>query len=171
MQRKKQKKPSKKMRPSAKKVLGRLISRFQLSTEDVVKAKAAGLTAAILDEVATGRKIKRRANDKLPSRPASPSQIKRVKAKIGEGYAAFLASASPPPPAASEPSRSQKAREAQLAERGMAKLTVTLPAVLRSHVMVECARAGLKLDEAVQTALEAQFPMSSPVPPSPAGAA
>lgn len=163
MKQRKQKKPSKKMRPSRTKVWGRAVARFHLSPEELAMAKAADFTPALMDEVATGRKIKRGIHDKLPLH-AKPGQVKRIKQEIRERYAARLCGA--PPPAA-EPTPLQKARAEQLAAQGRAKLTVTISAALRAHVMVECARAGLKLDEGVQAALEARFPTGTSSPPPP----
>src|SRR5512133_260890 len=105
MKKRKQKKPSKKMRPSPKKNWGRAVSRYQLSPEELAMAKAVDFTPAMMDELVRGKKIKRGPHDKLPSRPATPSQVKMVKAEIRKLYAARYGT-TPPPPVA-EPSRSQ----------------------------------------------------------------
>ena len=75
------------MRPSRESVWRRAAARFHLTPEEVAMAKAAGFTPTLMDEVATGRRIKRRVHDKLPTR-AMPGQIKRVKQEIRKRYAA-----------------------------------------------------------------------------------
>jgi hypothetical protein len=165
MKRRKQKKPSTKMRPSRTKVWGRALARFRLSLEELAMAKAAEFTPTLMDEVARGRKIKRSVHDKLPLH-ATVSQAKRIKREIRARYDTLVGATAPPPAAGPSPAR--KAKEAKLAAQGKAKLCVTIPAVLRVHVAVECARAGLKLDEGVQAALEARFPRGTTSPPVPA---
>ena len=132
-------------------------------------AKATEFTPALMEEVATGRRVKRGMYDKLPSRRATPGQIRRVKHEIRVRYAARYGDA--PPPVVEPAELQRKNKEERLRARGQAKLTVTLPIELRAHVTVECARAGLTLDEGVQAALEARFPRgcaSSPPTPLPA---
>src|SRR5512135_2839410 len=97
MKQRKQKKPSKKMRPSREKVWGRTISRYHLSPEDLAMAKATEFTPAMMDEVVRGKKIKRGLHDKLPSRPATPGQTKLIKNEIRKRYEARFGTTPPPP--------------------------------------------------------------------------
>jgi hypothetical protein len=162
MKRKKQKKPNNTMRPSRKTVWSRAMSRFHLSPEELAKARAAGFTPTLMDEVATGGKTKRSIHDKLPLH-ATAGQVGRIKREIRERYETLFGDAPPPATATSQVKRS---KEARLEARGKSKLVVTIPTALRAHVTVECARAGLKLDEGVQAALEARFPRGNASPPA-----
>jgi hypothetical protein len=154
MKQRKQKKRSTKMRPSRKTVWSRAMGRFHLSPEELAMAKAAGFTPTDMDEVATGRKIKRSIHDKLP-RHATAGQVQRIKQEIRKRYEVLFGDAPPP---AEATTRFRQAKENRLAARGMMKLCVTIPTALRARVAVECAGAGLKLDEGVQAALEAWLP-------------
>ena len=156
MKRKKQKQPSKTMCPSRKKAWTRAMSRFHLSPEELAKARAAGFTPTLMDEVATARKVKRGIHDKLPLH-ATAGQVGRIKREIRERYETLFGEAPPPATATSQVKRS---KEARLEARGKSKLVVTIPTALRAHVAVECARAGLNLEEGVQAALDARFPKS-----------
>lgn len=89
MRHRKQKKPSKRMLPSSETVWNRAKERFHLSDEQLAKAQATDFTPAMMDVVATGRRIKRSPYDELPRR-ASRNQIKKIKRVIGERYAAWV---------------------------------------------------------------------------------
>lgn len=136
-----QKSAVKRKEPSAK--LGRVQgrrwkrakARFQLSTEELAMAKAAGFPPVRMDEAATGQR--RSGSEKLPP-TATPEQIALIKRVIRERYAI------------------QTKRQKERAS--MTKLTVMVPTDLKAHVGIECARAGLMLDEEIQALLMARFP-------------
>src|SRR5512135_1859713 len=165
MKQRKQKKPSKKMRQSRKKVWNRAMARFRLSPEELAMARATKFTPMLMEEVATGRKVKRGAYDKLPSRPATAGQVKRVKDEIRRRYEALLRGEAPAPAEETTPPQ-KKSKEAELAANGKTKLVVTIGTEVWAHVTVECARAGRTLDEGVQAALET-WVLSGKASPSP----
>src|SRR5512135_647186 len=165
MKHRKQKKPSKKMRASRKKGWNRAMSRFRLSTEELAMARATKFTPMLMEEVATGKKVTRGAYDKLPSRPATAGQVKRVKDEIRRRYEALLRGEAPPPAEETTPPQ-KKSKEAELAANGKTKLVVTIPTELKAQAAVKCARGGLKLDDGVQAALEA-WVLSGKASPSP----
>ena len=109
MKRKKQKQPSKTMCPSRKKAWTRAMSRFHLSPEELAKARAAGFTPTLMDEVATARKVKRGIHDKLPLH-ATAGQVGRIKREIREHYETLFGEAPPPATATSQVKRSKEAR-------------------------------------------------------------
>jgi hypothetical protein len=114
MKPRKKKTPSKTMRPSRESVWRRATGRFQLTPEEQAMAKTAGFTPTLMDEVATGRRIKRSVHDKLPKH-AMPGQIERVKREIRERHAAKTAAESTPAAAPSPATRS--ARRLRLTHR------------------------------------------------------
>ena len=131
----KQKEPSKELRPVHDKRWKRAKARFQLSPEELAMAQATNFTPIRMDHLATGSR--RSGKEKLPQ-TATPDEIELIKRVIRERYAMHL----------------KRNRE----RSGMAKLTVLMPPGVKAHVTVECARAGLMLDEVVQALLEARFP-------------
>lgn len=104
-------------------------------------AHAAGFTPIRMDQTATGNR--RSGNEKLPC-TATADQIETIKRVIRERYAIHL-------------KRNQE-------RTGMAKLTVLIPPEVKAHVTVECGRAGLMLDEVIQTFLETRFPRNAATP-------
>ena len=67
----KQKKPSKHIQPSQT-AWKRATARFRLTPEELAMAKDLVFTPLLMDEVAMGRKIKRRNPNKLPLRATMP---------------------------------------------------------------------------------------------------
>ena len=154
----KQKKPSKHIKPSQT-AWKRAAARFRLTPEELAMAKDLVFTPLRMDEVAMGRKIKRRNPNKLPLR-ATTAQVKQIKHEIREYYAALFGEVPLPPV---EPSRVKKSEEEAWFAGCVTKLTVTIPTELLQHVALQCVRAGLNLEEGVQAALEAGF-RKAPVP-------
>jgi len=151
----KQKKPSKHIQPSQT-AWKRATARFRLTPEELAMAKDLVFTPLLMDEVAMGRKIKRRNPNKLPLR-ATSAQVKQIKHEIREYYAALFGEVPLPPV---EPSRVKKSEKETWFAGCVTKLTVTIPTELLQHVALRCVRAGLNLEEGVQAALEARFPKS-----------
>jgi len=141
MGQKKQKKPSKNQPPSSRRLWNEAKQRFHLNDEQLAMAQAIEFTPILMDDVAMGKCIKRSPYDPLP-RHATPGQVKKVQRAIRERYAASV-----------------KNNKGRLDEE---KLTVTLPAGLKAHVEIQCAKEGLKLAEVVRTFLKARFPTVTP---------
>src|SRR5512135_1754467 len=120
---------------------------FHLNDEELTMAQLIEFTPILMDEVAMGKCIKRSPYDPLP-RHATPGQIKRVKRAIRERHAAWC--------------KDNKGRPNE-----EAKLIVTLPAALRAHVEIQCAREGRKLSEVIRELLETRFPAVTPEGQSP----
>lgn len=131
----KQQEPSDELRPFHNKRWNLAKARFQLSSEELAMAQAANFTPIRMDHLATGSR--RSGKEKLP-RTATADQIETVKRVIRERYAI----------------RGKRNQQ----RGGMAKLTVLIRPEMKAHVTVECARAGLMLDEVVQALLAARFP-------------
>ena len=132
----KRQEPSKELRPVHDKRWQRAKARFQLSSEEVAMAQATNFTPIRMDHLATGSR--RSGKEKLPQ-TATPDEIELIKRVIRGRDAMHL----------------KRNRE----RSGMAKLSVPdAPPGCRRSVTVECARAGLMLDEVVQALLEARFP-------------
>ena len=85
-------------RPPTEKEWNRARARFRLNEELLAMARATGFTPQLMDEVATGRAIKRGPKDPLPLH-ATKEQIKKVKRVIRERYAAMTGAASGADPA------------------------------------------------------------------------
>ena len=148
MKHRKQKKPSKNQPRSSKRQWQDAKQRFHLNDEELAMAQAMEFTPVLMDEVAMGKCIKRSPHDLLP-RHATPSQIKRVKRAIRERYAAWV--------------RNNKGRPDE-----EAKLIVTLPAVLKAEVEIQCAKEKVKLADEIRTFLETRFSAARPEGPKPA---
>jgi hypothetical protein len=136
-------KPSKNLPPSSKSVWNRARARFHLNGDQLAMAQATGFTPTLMDEVATGRRIKRSPHDKLPLH-ATPGQTKKIKRLIRERHAAQV--------------ESNKGRP------DVAKLTLTLPAELKARMESQCAGEGLTLADEIQALLEARFPRDAASP-------
>ena len=146
MKHKKQQQPTKRLLPSSKSVWNRARARFHLNDDQLAMAQATQFTPTLMDEVATGRRIKRSPYDKLPLH-ATPGQIKKIKRLIRERYAALV--------------------ESNKRRLQVTKLTLTVPAVLRARIDSQSAREGRTLAEEIRTFLEARVPAATPEEPRP----
>jgi hypothetical protein len=145
MGQRKQKKPSTNQPPSSKRLWNEAKQRFHLNDEQLAMAQAIEFTPILMDEAAMGKCIKRSPYDPLP-RHATAGQVKKIKSLIHKRWPAWV-----------EHNKGRADAEA--------KLIVTLPAVLKAQVEIQCAKEGLKLAEVVRTFLKARFPTVTPEEP------
>ena len=136
-----QKEPSKELRSIHDKRWKKAKRRFELTSEELSMAHAAGFTPTRMDQTVTGKR--RSGKEKMPE-TATPEEIELIKRVIRERYAIY--------------------RKREQERSGMAKLTVLVSPAVKVHVTVECGKAGLMLDEVIQTFLETQFPMNAATP-------
>ena len=82
-----------KLRPSTEKEWNRARQRFHLSEELLAMARATAFTPKLMDEAATGGKVKRGANDPLPLH-ATDGQRRKIHRLIRQRYAAMTGATS-----------------------------------------------------------------------------